>query len=114
MNIRNLRLAVSWRPQGELAKRKTLFGTVIASFGFSADFYGDFRLFFFEKEFFEVGFYPVAAAASFSFGFLIDAVENSRANVNADRSCPHAYHISFARSISSQSYISIVANESVT
>ena len=91
MNIRNLRLAVSWRPQGELAKRKTLFGTVIASFGFSADFYGDFRLFFFEKEFFEVGFYPVAAAASLSFGFLVDAVENSWADVDADWSCSHVY-----------------------
>jgi hypothetical protein len=84
-------------------------------FGFSADFYGDFfGFFFFEEEFFEVGFYPVAAVASLSFGFLIDAVENSWADVNADWSCSHAYHVSLARSISSQSYISIVANESVT
>jgi hypothetical protein len=60
-------------------------------FGFLADFYGDFRLFFFEKEFFEVGFYPVAATASLSFGFLIDAVENSWADVDADWSCSHAY-----------------------
>ena len=62
-------------------------------FWFLADFYGDFRLFFFEEEFFEVGFYPVAAAASLSFGFLVDAVENSWADVDADWPCSHA-HIS--------------------
>jgi hypothetical protein len=40
-------------------------------------------LFFFEKEFFEVVFYPVAAAASLSFGFLVDAVENSLGETEA-------------------------------
>ena len=60
-------------------------------FGFLADFYGDFCGFLFEEEFFEVGFYPVAAAASLSFGFLVDAVENSWADVDADWSCSHVY-----------------------